>query len=395
MPAPSCRWSYHVPDYSSRCGQQFPRPFGLVLSAAGAALGVAILAGRAEEPAHRERLPHDRPILIRTAEGTIRPARTAEEWASRRAAVRRGMEEVMGRLPGREKRPPLAPRVEEEVETEKYVRRLVTFQSEPGCRTPAYLLVPKPLLGDRGGRAPAILCLHPTHYELGARTVLEPAGGYNVPYATELAERGFVTLAPHYPLMGGYEPDLARLGWVSGSLKAVWDNIRGLDYLASLPFVDTARGFAVIGHSLGGHNGLYTAVFDERLSVVVSCCGFDSLIAHWLGDKLRPGRDLCQPVYMPRALAYRDRPPADFPFDEAELLAALAPRHVLVVAPLRDDNFRVETVKQVVAVARPVFELHGHTDRLRAEYPDAGHDFPADARGRAYRLIETVLRPAP
>lgn len=395
MHAPSRCWSYHVPDYRSPCGRQCLRPFELVLSVAGMVWGMAALTGGAEEPTSPERLPHDRPILIRTAEGTVRPARTAEEWADRRAAIRRGMEEVMGELPSREKRTPLAPRVEEEVETQKYVRRLVTYQSEPGCRTPAYLLVPNPLLGNRGGRAPAVLCLHPTHYKLGAQVVLGPAGGYDVPYAAELAERGFVTLAPHYPLMGGYEPDLARLGWASGSLKAVWDNIRGLDYLASLPFVDTARGFAVIGHSLGGHNGLYTAVFDERLSVFVSCCGFDSLIAHWLGDKLRPGRDLCQPVYMPRALAYRERPPAEFPFDEAELLAALAPRQVLVVAPLRDDNFRVETVKQVVAAARPVFELHGHGDRLRAEYPDAGHDFPAAQRERAYRLIETVLRPAP
>ena len=45
---------------------------------------------------------------------------------------------------------------------------------------------------------------------------------------SELAERGYVTLAPNYPLLAKYQPDLKKLGWESGTLKAVWDNIRGL-----------------------------------------------------------------------------------------------------------------------------------------------------------------------
>jgi hypothetical protein len=55
-------------------------------------------------------------------------------------------------------------------------------------------------------------------------------------------------------------------------MKAIWDNIRGLDLLDSLSYVKHGK-YGAIGHSLGGHNSVYTAVFEERLKVVISCCG--------------------------------------------------------------------------------------------------------------------------
>ncbi len=49
---------------------------------------------------------------------------------------------------------------------------------------------------------------------------------------------------------------VAENSWESGTLKAVWDNLRGLDLLESLPYVNAQAGFGVIGHSLGGHNSV-------------------------------------------------------------------------------------------------------------------------------------------
>src|SRR5207248_5205470 len=110
----------------------------------------------------------------------------------------------------------------------------------------------------------------------------------------ELAERGFVTLAPNYPLLAKYQPDLKALGWQSGTMKAVWDNVRGLDLLDSLAFVKHGA-YGTIGHSLGGHNSIYTAVFDDRIKVVVSSCGFDSYVDYmdgnikgWTSDRYMP-----------------------------------------------------------------------------------------------------------
>ena len=62
------------------------------------------------------------------------------------------MQLVMGRLPGREKRCPLDVKVEEEVDCGSYVRRSITYSSEPGSRVPAYLLIPKQVLRGEGKR---------------------------------------------------------------------------------------------------------------------------------------------------------------------------------------------------------------------------------------------------
>ena len=39
------------------------------------------------------------------------------------------------------------------------------------------------------------------------------------------------------------------------------------------------------GHSLGGHNSVYTAVLDDRIKVVVSSCGLDSFLDYYNGDE--------------------------------------------------------------------------------------------------------------
>lgn len=303
-----------------------------------------------------------------------------------------GLESVMGALPTDEKQCDLDPRqLDDDVDCGSYVRRSIQYRSEPGCRVPSYLLVPKHLLTD-GGQAPAVLCLHPTDLIEGNRGVVGLADRPNRGYAAELAERGFVCLAPSYPLMADYQPEVGALGWQSGSLKAVWDNLRGLDYLQSLPF--TSDSFGVIGHSLGGHNAVFTAIFDPRITTVISSCGLDSFLDYCGGDpaKWTRGEGFCQDRYMPKLAEFGDRVDA-IPFDFHELIAALAPRTVLIIAPLRDDNFLPDSVDRVIAAAREVFALHSHPERLSVEHPDCGHDFPVEMRELAYRRLgDDLLR---
>jgi hypothetical protein len=214
----------------------------------------------------------------------------------------------------------------------------------------------------------------------------------NRAYASELAERGYVTLAPNYPLLAKYQPELNALGWESGTLKAVWDNMRGLDLLETLPFVKKGA-FGTIGHSLGGHNSVYTAVLDDRIKVVVSSCGLDSYLDYFQGDEKvwMPQKGWTQTRYMPRLADYRGRL-EEIPFDFHELIGALAPRHVLIVAPLKDSNFRWDSVDRIAAAARPIYELYGHPARLQIEHPDCEHDFPPEKREQAYQLFDDVLR---
>ena len=263
---------------------------------------VAIVLGCSPTTAE-ESIDLDRNHLLqyRDASGKVQRVATPADWQACRAEILRGMQEVMGNLPGDDRRVPLEVEVEEEAEVGTYVRRLITYQSEPGSRTPAYLCIPKDVLAGQR-KAPAVLCLHPTDNQVGHKVVVGLGGRPGRQYAAELAERGYVTLSPSYPHLADYWPNLGRLGYVSGTMKAIWDNSRGLDLLASLPYVDDSRGFGAIGHSLGGHNAIYTAVFDPRITVVASSCGFDSYLHYYDGAERNWyfGKGWCQIRYMPR-----------------------------------------------------------------------------------------------
>jgi len=63
--------------------------------------------------------------------------------------------------------------------------------------------------------APAVLCLHPTENTIGHKVVVGLGGKENRQYASELAERRFVTLSPNYVQLANYQPDLKALGYES------------------------------------------------------------------------------------------------------------------------------------------------------------------------------------
>jgi dienelactone hydrolase len=348
------------------------------------------VAGEAADASAWPRLSRTNLLLYRTVGGAISPVKNIADWQRRRASIFEGMQQVMGALPGREKRCPLEPQVTEETDCGDYVRRLLTYASEPGSRVPAYLLVPKRALAGEI-KAPAVLALHQTH-AAGQKVVVGLGKSTNDEYGVELAKRGFVVLAPPYTMLANYWPDLKALGYRSGTMKSIWDNIRGLDYLSSLPFVKT-NGFGAIGHSLGGHNGVFTAVFDERIQVVVSSCGLDSFLDYYGGDPKvwQPERGWCQQRYMPALTNYAGRL-ADIPFDFHELIGALAPRACFLSAPLGDTNFKWRSVDDIARAAAAVYRLLGAAQKLEVAHPDCGHLFPVQMREKAYQLMEATLR---
>ncbi len=201
--------------------------------------------------------------------GKTHPVQNVEDWKKRRAHILTNMQEVMGQKPDEGKRVPLDVEVLEEADFPKFTRKKITFAVEPDDRVPVYQFLPKGLK-----ESPAMLCLHQTT-KIGKG---EPAGVGGLPnlhYAQELAERGYVTLAPDYPNYGDYQIDVYARGYVSATMKGIWNHSRAVDLLQSLPEVDGTR-IGCIGHSLGGHNSLYVATFDERIRVVVTSCGFNS-----------------------------------------------------------------------------------------------------------------------
>lgn len=327
------------------------------------------------------------------AGGQVRPVATPADWELRRQAILAAMQQVMGSLPDSSRSPAPSIKVVEEADAGTYVRRLIHYQSEAEAPAPAYLCVPKDVLSGKR-KAAAVLCLHPTDNTVGHKVVVGLGGRAGRQYAAELADRGYVTISPSYPHLANYWPNLGKSGYVSGTMKAIHDNSRAIDLLESLDYVDTSQGVGAIGHSLGGHNAIYTAVFDRRISVIVSSCGFDSYRDYYGGDERVWffGKGWCQIRYMPRLSNYRGRL-NEIPYDFPELLGALAPRPLFVNAPLHDSNFVAASVDRCADAARPVYRLLGDEEKLVIRHPDSDHNFPDEMRAASYELIDSVLRP--
>jgi dienelactone hydrolase len=327
------------------------------------------------------------------SDGTRTPVRTPADWQKRREHILAGMEEVMGPLPRPKTPVPLNVQVLEEHQDDGYTRRKIAYHTDDPMQTiRAWLLVPteeEKVDRDTPLKRPAVLCLHQTN----VRGKDSPAGlfeRHNVHYAKELAQRGYVTLAPDYPSFGeAKDYDFDADTYVSGSMKAIYDNTRAIDLLQSLPEVDADR-IGCIGHSLGGHNTLFTAVFDQRIKAAVTCCGFTSFHKYKGGNL----KGWTSPRYMPLITTKYKNSPDKMPFDFHEVVAAIAPRAVFVVAPLHDDNFDIDGVRDVLTATRPIYKLLGKPDNLQGVHPDTTHEFPDAERKLAYEILDRNLKTA-
>src|SRR5687767_12817348 len=177
---------------------------------------------------------------------------------------------------------PLDPRTVSEEDCGGYLRRKLTIQVQPGDRMPAYLLVPKRLKG----RVPAVICFYGTTSGAGKETTVGLSGSRpgsppekNRAFAVDIAEAGFVALAPDYlrdgerievgmrpyDTTGFYErfPDWSIHG------KDAWDTMRAVDYLQGLEFVDPDR-IGMLGHSYGGHSTIFASALEPRIRAAVA-----------------------------------------------------------------------------------------------------------------------------
>src|SRR5262245_44568311 len=326
-----------------------------------------------ERPAGPIYPEHAKLLVYRDQEGHEHPVRTKEDWPRRRRHSVEGIERAMGPLPDRSKLPPLDVKIAEKCVGDGYTRLTISYVADEGDRVPAYLYLPANRPKDE--RRPAMLALHPTG-PAGKGIVDDQGSKPNRGYGKELAQRGYVVLAPDYPSFGDYKQyDFNADRYVSGSMKGIFNHIRAVDLLQAREEVDPDR-IGVIGHSLGGHNSMFAAVFDERLKVIISSCGWTPFhdyyagkIAGWTG-----------PVYMPRLKEVYELDPDKAPFDFYEVVAALAPRAFFSVSPERDSNCAVAGVRKAEPAAREVFQLLGAADNLQVRYPDCEHDFPDEMR---------------
>jgi len=250
---------------------------------------------RAENPANLGRMQLDHYLdgvamqyeANRTA--AVAAIHTRAQALARQAKVRAQILSLIGALP---QRTPLNAKFVGDTQADGFRIRKVIFESQPNFFVTALLYVPDG--APANGKRAAIL-MSPGHAPSGK------AG--DAPIAAIFARNGFIVLS--YDPIGQGErlqyPDPAKPGtslavrptgehgeaslqpMLIGDTFAryeVWDAMRGVDFLASLPDVDSHR-IGALGCSGGGTITAITGALDERIAAIGTACyitSFDALL---------------------------------------------------------------------------------------------------------------------
>jgi hypothetical protein len=299
--------------------------------------------------------------------------------------ARRGLVRALGPMPDAV---PLNVEVLDSVDCGTYQREHIVYDTERWMSVPAYLLVPH-ARRERGRRGPAIIAQHghgPGKDEVvGVATIGDEGSVPNV-YGHELAERGYVVLAPDLRTFGeraDWEPPniyscdhtymySSLLGYQLLALD-LWDLARGLDVLAAHPLVD-ARRLGMVGLSQGGTCTLFLAAWDRRVRAAV----VSGYLNRW--DVCATiGWNMCGSQVLPgvsRAVSHLD------------LGSLIAPRAVLVESGTGDNIFPVDAARDTMAQLADVYEAMGVADRVEHDVFEGGHKWHGV---RAYPFLERWL----
>jgi hypothetical protein len=315
------------------------------------------------------------PLLF---DGEHRPITTREGWHDRRRELLDRWRAFLGTIDV--PRAVSAPTTLDEDRRDGVLRRLIRYEAEPELPVEAYLLLP-PELEKPGRRGPGVVVFHSTQDE----TIRQPAGlagPEDKHIGLHLARRGYVALCPRCflwqyarggKIAGAVDWLHERHPGVTGMAKMLFDAVRAVDLLTSLPGVDPNR-IGAIGHSLGAKEVLYLSAFDPRVRAAVSSEGgigisFSNWDASWyLGDRVkRPG----------------------FPLDHGQILALAAPRAFLLIGGGSADG---PASWPYVEAALPVWSLLGAPEAVGLFDHGQGHAFPAAARARSDGWLDWFLR---
>jgi len=293
--------------------------------------------------------------------------RTLREWETRRSQLRWQILAAAGLLP-LPPRTPLRPQIFGRIERGDHSIEKVLIQTMPGFYLGGNLYRP---LG-RKGRFPGILTPH-GHWKHGR---LENTEQVSVPgRCITLARQGYVVFSydmvgyndtvqmPHK--FGGKAEEL----WGFGPLGLqLWNSMRALDFLQSLPDVDESR-IGVTGASGGGTQTFLLAAVDRRVKAAVPVNMVSAIMQGGCECENAPGL---------RVGTFN-----------VEFAAMMAPRPLLLIAATGDWTKNVP--REEYPAIRKIYELYGKAENVEYVQMNAGHNYNKDSREAMYRFFAKHL----
>jgi dienelactone hydrolase len=365
-------------------------PAGLLATQSGrAASGLQAPAMPAGDP--RDLPAADARLEVRTLDTprTPRKVKSRAEWEERAQELRHQILASAGLWPMPAKGP-LNAQVFDRLEQDRFTIEKVYFESYPKFFSTGNLYRPRG--GVHKAPYPGILCPH-GHWNYG-RLEHNPGdlNGGSIPQrCMNLAMQGYVVFAydmvgyndsfqvPHYfsydeKAPWGLTPEGMR-HWLWGVSQLglhLWNSIRAVDFITSLPDVDAER-IGATGASGGGTQTFLLVAVDDRVKVSAPV----NMISHFM-----QGGCICE-----------NGPNLRIDTDNMEIGALAAPRPLLMISAAGDwtrDTNRIE----YPAIAG-VFGLMGARDRVAHQQFIYDHNYNQPSREAVYRFFARWLPKEP
>jgi dienelactone hydrolase len=243
---------------------------------------------------------------------------------------------------------------------------------------------------EKSDRLPVVIFLHEYSYSSG----FQPSWPYTSAFSIDsIVNKGIAVFTFDFIGMGArieegkrfYQryPNWSKLGRMIKDVKDAVSLMKNLD------IIDHEQIF-VVGYSLGGTVGLYSAALDDRIKGVAAFGSFTPLRFATVEKGLPGIREYSHIHGLQPRLGFFDGHETRLPFDFNEIIGCIAPRKLYLASPRYDQDASLEHIKYYISGIRKVYDLYGQENNLTFHIPEYYNQFTAKQFNELLNWLEGI-----